>query len=108
MYWGWDQLQMFMAVWIGGAVAFVLVEKLTRKSSHRKRIFVCALVLAVALTPSILIGPGFALAPAAYILAAADFVPPAGFSYALWLGALPIIVVWLAIAGVWATKLRRG
>ena len=108
MYWGRDQLWLFLAAWLCGAVAFVLTERLTRNSSRRRRIAICALVLALALTPSIVIAHGIAFAPAAFILVMAPFVPPAGLVYAALLGALPIIIVWLVIAAVWAAIMADG
>lgn len=95
-----------MAVWIGGALTFVMAERLTRRSSRHKRILTCAFVLAAALTPSIIIAHGLALAPALFILLMSPFVPPAGLAYAALLGALPITVVWLVIAAIWAATAR--
>lgn len=102
MYWNSEQLWIFSAVWLCGAVAFLLAMKWTRNSSRLKRILICSLVLATALTPSLVIAHSAALAPAVFILVRSPFVPPAGLSYAALLGALPIIVVWLVIAAIWA------
>lgn len=106
MYWGLDQLLMFSTVWVGGAVALALALKLTRKSSRRVRILVCALLLAIGFTPSIVVAHGIALAPAILVLVVAPFVPPAGPSYAALLGALPIAVAWLLTSAVWAIAAR--
>jgi hypothetical protein len=108
VYWGLNQLALFAAAWIAGAVAFPIAAKLTSTSSKSGRILICALVLAVAFTPSVIIAHGLALAPAVFILAMAPFVPPAGVVYGALLGALPIAVVWLAIAAVWAIATRRA
>jgi hypothetical protein len=105
--WGLSQLALFAAVWTAGAVAFPIAAKLTSTSSKSKRILICALVLAVAFTPSVVIAHGLALAPAVFILAMAPFVPPAGVVYGALFGALPIAIVWLAIAAVWVAAERR-
>lgn len=102
MYWGWDQLALFAGVWTCGAIAFAIAERLTRKSSRLKRICFCSLLLAVALAPSIIITHGMALAPAVFILVMAPFVPPVDPTYAALLGAMPIAIVWLVVAAVWA------
>jgi hypothetical protein len=86
----------------------MLATKLTRNSSRLKRILIGAFVLAVALTPSIIVAHTLSLAPAAFILVMAPFVPPAGLVYAALLGALPIIIVWLAIAAIWAAATTGG
>ena len=98
MYWAWD---IVLIAWAVGGALFVVTLMVTRRTSATKRVLVCSLILAVALTPSILVGTGMAVVPALFILIVSPFSPEHGFGYAALLGAVPIVVTWSVIATAW-------
>jgi uncharacterized membrane protein YjjP (DUF1212 family) len=101
MYWGWDIIIAFLVSWIIGAGLFVLARKVNAKAPQRKRVIICALVLAAAFTPSIVLQHASAILPAIVVLVMSPFVPAYGWTYGLVFGALPIGIAWLAIALIW-------
>ena len=101
MYWGWDIAVAFLMVWAIGAGLFVLARKVTAHAPQPKRVTICALVLAAAFTPSIVLQHTSAILPAIVVLVMSPFIPMYGWSYALLYGALPIAIVCLAIALGW-------
>jgi hypothetical protein len=98
----WDLIPLFLGTWLTGGILLAVTIRATRKSSQAKRILLRSLALAIAFTPSLAIAHGVAPVPAILILVVAPFRERFGLEYAALFGALPIAIVWLLIAAIWA------